>query len=169
MRVPILPLWFGLTTLIATTSCDSPAPAHDTDISEIDRDAVVGLVRQFEDAFVNKDLDARRQLYTEDAEFFPRNGSVVRGRDAIAQAIQLPDEVNANIHVEIDEVHVEARSGYVYGRFWIELQTAEQPPSISAGRVLLLTTKGEDNVWRIHRDFDQNTEDATENNFPNAE
>jgi uncharacterized protein (TIGR02246 family) len=107
--------------------------------------------RAFEDAYYRGDAEAIAQMYTDDAELFVPEVSVIKGRPAIAQAWrQILGPGGNNVRVDVGEVQECGDWAYDIGRF---AARAPDGSLLGAGKYIVIWKRQSSGEWKIHRDI----------------
>jgi uncharacterized protein (TIGR02246 family) len=107
--------------------------------------------KAFEEAYHRGDAETISRMYTDDAEFFIPEASVIRGRQAIAQAWrQILGPGGNDVRVDVGEVQECGDWAYEVGRF-----TARAPDGrlLGAGKYIVIWKRQPTGEWKIHRDI----------------
>lgn len=138
-----------------------------------DRQAIIDHGAVWSAAYAARDLEGLMALYEPDAWVMLGGQPALKGREAVrryfAQAFSGPAGEN-RIELAIEDVQVKGRLAQLVSLFRLTVQTDPAVPAkVFTGRSLLIYKKGADGRWRIWRDIDNSTPDATDAAFSAAE
>ena len=132
--------------VMMSTACQPPAQEAGP-LSEDDVAAIEGIIQQYVQAFLAKDLNAYTGLWTEDAVEMPPNSPALEGREAIIQnwmAGPAPTEFVLDV-LDIDGAGDVA---YVRGTYSITMTVAGVPEPVRYnGNYLSIFKKQPDATW----------------------
>jgi uncharacterized protein (TIGR02246 family) len=112
--------------------------------------AVDAANKAFTSALQKRDAAAIGALYTTNAEAFPPNGDIVRGRAAIQKMWQgVLDSGVASADLATLEVHADGNLAYEVGTYTMNGKDAKP---LDKGKYVVVWMK-EDGAWKIHRDI----------------
>ena len=135
-----------ITLALMVTACQAPAPEV-VQLSDEDVEAIEGIIQQYVQAMLTKDLNAWTGLWTEDAVMMPPNSPALEGREAIIQdwmAGPAPTEFVLDV-LDIDGAGDVA---YVRGTYSITTTVAGVPePVRDEGKYLSIFKKQPDATW----------------------
>jgi uncharacterized protein (TIGR02246 family) len=142
-------------------------------LADSDRQAILDHGHAWSQAYAARDLDRLMALYEPDAWVMLDGQPALKGRDAVrayfAKAFATPAGSN-RIELAAEDVQIIGRLAELISLYRLTVQTdAASAPVVLAGRSLLLYRKGKDGRWRIWRDIDNSTPDATDAAFTKSE
>jgi uncharacterized protein (TIGR02246 family) len=148
-----------LTTLAAGLWLAVAAPAPQT----ADEAAILAFGDRWRAAYEAGDLDALADLYEPDATLYTRHRPAKRGRDEILAYFEAAKAsgAEASIRFAPEAVEVDGSYGFLTALWWLTVTPPGGEPIMDAGRSFLVLKKGEDGAWRVWRDMDNHTPDAT--------
>lgn len=132
----------GLVTVMALTAGSS--------FAQEPRAAIEAVNKEFLAAFAKQDATGVSSLYTADAEAFPPNSAVIRGRAGIAKMWQGVFAAGiASAEVTTTEVHAQGPLAYEVGSYAMKLKDGTVA---DRGKYVVVWLK-EDGKWKLHRDI----------------
>lgn len=121
------------------------------------QDAATGIAEtseRFEAAYNGGDAAALAELYTEDAALLPPGAARVDGREEIAALWQgYMDAGVRDFDLETVEVEDHGESASEVGTFSLTVPDGEGGRAGGQGKYIVLWRRGDDGVWRLHRDI----------------
>lgn len=119
------------------------------------RAAIEDRVTRFEQAYNSGDAEAMAELYTEDAAVLPPGSARQDGREAIGAVWSGAMESGlADLDLTVSEVHAAGDMATEIGTFTATAPGGEgSGPADVAGKYIVLWQRGEDGIWRLHRDI----------------
>ena len=143
--IVVIAVWlFG--TACAAVSLGRPTPRSD---DQPVRESVAEVNKQFDEAFRNNDPERVASLYTEKGELLFPNGSIVRGRKAIAAYWKKAMESGVrSVKLTTVEVEADGITAYEVGNYSLLGKGAGE---LGRGKYLVIW-KQEGGKWRLHRD-----------------
>jgi uncharacterized protein (TIGR02246 family) len=119
--------------------------------SQSARAAIAAVTKAKEVAFMKGDADVLAQAYTQDAEWYVPEASIIKGRPAIARAWRSNVGAGGNrLRIDVAEVEQKGDRAYEVGRFII---SAPDGAVISAGKYIGIWVRESDGQWRTRRDI----------------
>lgn len=110
--------------------------------------------KAFADAYNEGDAKGVAAKYTEDAALLPPDGKRVDGQDAIATFWKgAMDGGLKNLTLTTVEVDSREDLAFEVGAFTLDAPGEGGTMSTIAGKYIVVWKKGEDGVWRLHRDI----------------
>ncbi len=138
--------WTLALALLFIVGC--AAPQQDT--TDEARTGIEATNAQFMAAFSEGDAAGVAACYTEDAQFMPPNGEIVRGREGIQKALQgLIDAGIKGIQLETVEVEGHGDTAYEVGKGTL---MGEDEQTIDEVKYIVIWKKVDD-AWKLHRDI----------------
>jgi len=138
--------WTLALALLLIVGCAAPQQ-YNTDEA---RAGIEATNVQFMDAFSAGEATGVAACYTEDAQFMPPNGEIVRGREGIQKAMQgLIDAGIKGIQFETVEVEGHGDTAYEVGRATL---TGADGQTIDVAKYIVIWKKVGDE-WKLHRDI----------------
>jgi uncharacterized protein (TIGR02246 family) len=105
-------------------------------------------------AFNSKDAAKVASFYTEDAVVLPPNVSRQDGRQGVQNYWQAAIDVGASdLALKTLEVQENGDFAYEVGSFTLKALGEDKKPAEIVGKYVVVWKKGEDGVWRLHRDI----------------
>ena len=155
--------WTLALALLLIVGC--AAPQQDT--TDEARAGIEATNAQFMDAFSEGDAAGVAACYTEDAQFMPPNGEIVRGREGIQKAMQgLLDAGIKAIQLETVEAEGHGDTAYEVGKGTL---MGEDEQTIDEAKYIVIWKKVGD-AWKLHRDiFNSNLPLPTEEEHEHGE
>ena len=146
-------LLFLLLTTIAVSCQMSTDNISSEDAQEV-VETLASLANQFSQAYMDGDVDAMMQLYTEDAVLFPGNSEYIRGQEAVREYWTLP-EGRTITHHKLNPVEVEVAGDMAtdFGHYEIAGKNGDTEWGPSHGKYLVVWKRGDDGMWRMHLDM----------------
>lgn len=133
-----------LTLVVAFLLSAGAAVAQET------RAAIEAVNKDFLAAFAKQDATAVASLYTANAEAFPPNAAVIRGRAGIAKMWQGVFAAGiASADLKTTEVHAQGPLAYEVGSYAMKLKDGTVA---DRGKYVVVWLK-EDGKWKLHRDI----------------
>ncbi len=121
------------------------------------QDAAAGIAEtteRFEAAYNGGDAAAMAELYTEDGALLPPGAARVDGRDGIRALWQgYMDAGVRDLDLETVEVEDHGDSASEVGAYTLTAPDGEGGRVTGQGKYIVLWQKGDDGVWRLHRDI----------------
>jgi uncharacterized protein (TIGR02246 family) len=154
-------------TALFIMSCSSSHPATAPVNVSVDDKAVLAAAKADIDAaneawlpgLRNRDAQSIVAAYADDGIFVGPDGTITRGRDAIAQMYAARftrlREITAGGVVQDGVTVINPDLIYEWGHAWLEMvpETAGQQPVRSGGSYLTVWRRGADNHWHIVRNL----------------
>ena len=138
--------WTLALALLLIVGCAAPQQ----DNTDEARAGIEATNAQFMAAVSQGDAAGVAACYTEDAQFMPPNGEIVRGREAIQEAMQgLIDAGIKGILLETVEVEGHGDTAYEVGKGTL---TGEDEQTIDVAKYIVIWKKV-GNAWKLHRDI----------------
>lgn len=127
-----------------------------------EQQAVIDAMQAWETAVEQRDYDALANRYTDDAIYYPHGRAPLIGREAIMES-QRSRGTRGDVDIvqQVDDVSINGDWAVYSCRASVRVAGADPEAAVREVRVLLVMERGEDGVWRIHRDID-NVPPATE-------
>lgn len=124
---------------------------------ERSEDAAAGIAatsEQFEAAYARGDAEAMAALYTPDAALLPPGAGRIDGREGIAATWQQFMDMDVrDVALETVELEVYGDSAAEVGTYTLTAPDGEGGRVTGQGKYIVLWRKGDDGVWRLHRDI----------------
>ena len=121
------------------------------------QDAAAGIAetsKRFESAYNSGNAAAMAELYTEDGALLPPGAARVDGREGIAALWQgYMDAGVQDLDLETVEVEDHGDSASEVGTYTLTVPDGEGGRASGQGKYIVLWQRGEDGVWRLHRDI----------------
>lgn len=119
-------------------------------------------------AYQNGDFESMRDLYEPDAWLMTRNQPARKGVDAILEYFAESREAGskATISFEDEDETIDGNYAFKVAKWWLESPQAIGEPVRDSGRSLVVFKRGNDGVWRLWRDIDNNSPDVNFDNKP---
>lgn len=121
------------------------------------RDAAAGIAatsERFETAFNSGDPAAMAALYTPDGAVLPPGAARIDGREGIAALWQgYMDAGVSDLALETVELEAHGASASEVGAFTLTAPDGEGGRVTAGGKYIVLWQRGDDGVWRLHRDI----------------
>ena len=121
------------------------------------QDAATGIAEtseRFEAAYNAGDAAAMAELYTEDGALLPPGAARVDGRDGIAALWQgYMDAGVQDLALETLEVEDRGDRASEVGTYRLTAPDGEGGRVAARGKYIVLWQRGDDGVWRLHRDI----------------
>jgi uncharacterized protein (TIGR02246 family) len=109
---------------------------------------------RFEAAYNSGDAAAMAELYTEDGALLPPGAARVDGREGIAALWQgYMDAGVQDLDLETVEIEDHGDSASEVGIYTLTVPDGEGGRVTGHGKYIVLWQRGEDGVWRLHRDI----------------
>lgn len=119
-------------------------------IAQETRAAIEAVNKQFLAAFAKHDADGVASFYTANAEAFPPNAAVIRGRAGIAKMWQGVFGAGiAAAELKTTEVQAQGSTAFEVGSYAMKLKDGTVA---DRGKYVVIWMK-EDGKWRLHRDI----------------
>jgi uncharacterized protein (TIGR02246 family) len=109
------------------------------------------LVELFAAAINRRDLDAAARMWTEDAAIVASDGSLVRGRDAIVQALEALVSNGTRFEVELTGIYEAGDTALVTGTLTLSGDGHDGPYQHRSDSTVVYA-RGADGIWRIALD-----------------
>lgn len=124
--------------------------------------AIEAIEVKWQAAYGARDFETLADLYTEDGWVMARRQPVMRGREEIRSFFaSVAQDTKLAVTFDVEELEVIGSYAWNTARFALTYQSMSGgDPVHDFGRALILYKKGDDGVWRIHRDMDTPTPDA---------
>src|SRR5215467_5245522 len=121
-------------------------------MSPATQQSILNINRTFEQAVIDRNLQALDQVYTADARILPPRGEMVSGRENIKQfwGAALQGMNVRSVKLQTMDFEVVGETGYEIGRATLEFATEGATP-MSAKYVVVW--KVEDGAWKWHVDI----------------
>ena len=134
--------------LLALTSTACQPPAQEADpLSEDDVRAIEGIIQQYVQAMLEKDLSAWTGLWTENAVMLPPNSPAIEGREAIIQDL-MAGPTPTEFVLDVLDINGAGDVAYVRGIYSITRTVAGMPePVRDYGKYLSILKKQLDATW----------------------
>ena len=121
------------------------------------QDAAAGIAEtseRFEAAYNGGDAAAMAELYTEDGALLPPGAERVDGREGIQALWQgYMDAGVRDLDLETVEVEDHGNAASEVGTYTLTAPDGEGGRVAAEGKYIVLWRKGDDGVWRLHRDI----------------
>jgi uncharacterized protein (TIGR02246 family) len=140
---------------LAACAAPPPPPPPPVDVAAI-KDAIQAREKEWSAAYLAGDGSAVASLYTEDGASIPATGDWERGRDRIAQSMQVQlDSMTVSMREDITQEVIPAGDYVVeFGDYRYQgTSKMDGKPKSGSGRYMVLWRKDADGVWRLHRDI----------------
>jgi uncharacterized protein (TIGR02246 family) len=122
------------------------------------RAAIEAASKQFVAAFAKGDAAQLASMYTADAQAFPPNSDIVRGRDAIRKLWQgVLDAGIKSAPLTTLEVEAHGDTAHEVGTYAMRVEGGKQ---VDHGKYIVIW-KREQGQWRLHRDIWNSSAPAT--------
>ena len=134
--------------LLALTSTACQPPAQEADpLSEDDVRAIEGIIHQYVQAMLEKDLSAWMGLWTENAVMLPPNSPALEGRDAIIQDLMVGPATTEFV-LDVLDIDGAGDIAYVRGTYSVTMTVAGVPELVrDEGKYLSIFKKQPDATW----------------------
>jgi len=131
---------------LTSTACQPPAQEAGT-LSEEDIGAIEGIIQQYVQAMLAKDLNAWTDLWTEDAVMMPPNSPALEGREAIIQDL-MAGPAPTEFVLDVLDIDGAGDVAYVRGTYSITMTVAGVPePVRDEGKYLSILMRQPDATW----------------------
>ncbi len=110
-------------------------------------------IKAFSEAYINGDIEALSNLYTEDGKIFPNNSDIISNRTAIKKWWVLPEGEKVLEHVVTpSEIKIINNYAYDYGYYEGKSLNKDKKESSWKGKYVIVWKKT-GNDWKIHLDI----------------
>lgn len=148
-----------LTLLAVVVAWANPAMSGEAE----DRAALSAFSQSWRAAYEAGDFAMMAELYEPDAWLMTRDQPARRGRDAILDHFAASRQAGspARIRFDTEQLVIDGDYAFKTSRWWLEKRSGSGEPVRDAGRSLVIFKRGADGRWRLWRDIDNHTPDAT--------
>jgi len=139
-------LFVWLVIVLTSTACQPPSQEAGP-LSEDDVAAIVGIIQQYVQSMMEKDLDAWTGLWAENAVMMPPNSPALEGREAIIRD-WMAGPTPTEFILDVVEVDGGGDLAYVRGTYLITMTVAGvSEPMTDDGKYLSILKKQPDATW----------------------
>jgi ketosteroid isomerase-like protein len=120
-------------------------------------DSDIGVIKKntlaFSKAYMDGDINALVNMYTEDGKIFPNNRKIMSGKNDLTSYWTIPEGVDVLYHkVTPDEIHIENDTAYDYGYYEGKTLTKDKKEVSWQGKYLIVWKKVNGD-WKIYLDI----------------
>lgn len=127
-----------------------PVTAHGQDAAA----GIEATLERFETAYNGGDAEAMAALYTPDGALLPPGAARIDGREGIAALWRSFMEAGVkDLALKTVELEVHGETASEVGTFTLTAPDGEGGRVTGHGKYIVLWRKGDDGVWRLHRDI----------------
>lgn len=146
-------LLIPLTLVACAPSAELTVTSAESDEFATSEANILAASRAFSEAYVNGDMAALQELYTEDAVLLPP-GREIRGREAIARYFSpRPDRTNVSHAMTSSELKVVGELAVDVGTWSNTWRNEGEDEQNASERYLVVWRRGADGNWRIEYDM----------------
>jgi ketosteroid isomerase-like protein len=128
-------------------------------IASAEKEKILATAKNFSKAYMDGDLDAMVNAYTEDGKIFPDNTSIIEGSEALGKYWQLPEGVTVLHHaLQPKEINVIGKVAYDYGYYEGKTKNGDGNSNEWKGKYVVIWKKV-GNDWKMYLDIWNSVQD----------